>query len=217
MPTILEPPKGHAPVNSHSVTVSFRLDSALKDELADEAQKKGMSLNAYVGEYLRRCVDWLKLQQEFEHISIPKEALVAFLDKIEESDIATLAHTVLAPRMADFGNLVHGTTDINELCMSMKLSARYQYPTPVACEIRIDDGVTHIFLRHGISQKWSVFLAEGYMAYLERIQLTGSYEATDKSLKITIRQNEARNHAISWQNRRSNQKVNGGELLECTL
>jgi len=186
--TVLGPSNGPSQVNSSSVTASFRLDSALRDELADEAEKKGMSLNAYVGECLRRCVDWVRLQQEFEHVSMPKDALVAFLDRIADSEIATLAHTLLAPRMTDFANLVHGTADARGLLMSMKLSAKYQYPAPVAFEVREDDKGTHIFLRHGISQKWSIFLAEGYMTYLKRLQLTGSYEATNKSLKITIPQ-----------------------------
>ena len=187
MSVALDPPKDSSPVISPSVTVSFRLDSALKDELASEAGKKGMSLNAYVGECLRRSVDWVRLQKEFEHVSIPKEALMAFLDRIEDSEIKSLAHTLLAPRMIEFANLIHGTTDANGLYKSMKLSAKYQYPSPVPCEIRKDDLGTQIFLLHGISKKWSVFLAETYMDYLEHLQLTGSYEATNKSLKINIR------------------------------
>ena len=184
--SVLDSQREQTLVSSPTATVSFRLDSALRDELAHEAGRKGLSLNAHVGECLRRCVDWVRLEQEFEHVSIPKEALVTILDKVPDNEIAALGRMLLASRMADFANLLHGTTDVNGLYSSMKLSAKYQYPTPVACEIRKDDKSTHIFLHHGISRKWSLFLAEGYMAYLQRIRLTGSYEATNKSLKITI-------------------------------
>jgi hypothetical protein len=126
------------------------------------------------------------LQQEFEYLSLSKDVLVAFLDRIDDSEIVALARALLAPRLTDLVNLIHGKADADGLFRVAVLTAKYQYPTPITCAVREDSEGSHIFLRHGISQKWSVFLGEGYLAYLEAIQLRGSYEATDRSVKITI-------------------------------
>lgn len=55
---------------SGSVTVSFRLDSSLRDRLADEAGRRHLSLNAYVGETLQRSIEWGILQQQFEYVRV---------------------------------------------------------------------------------------------------------------------------------------------------
>jgi len=168
-----------------SVTVSFRTDSALKDGLAAEAEKRHLSLNAYVGECLQRSLEWVTLQQQLEYVSLSKEILQTLLDKIENREIAKLARKLHAPRLKDLANLTHGKADLDGLLQVLKLTAKYQYPLPVICALREDSEGSQIFLQHGISQKWSVFLGEGCLAYLESIGLKGSYEVTPNSIKLT--------------------------------
>jgi len=172
--------------DSGTVNVSFRLDSSLRDRLADEARKRHLSLNAYVGEALQRSIEWGILQAQFEYVSVSREMLEIFLHQVGDADIAATARSVLAPRFKDLATLIHGKTDLDGLLLVLQLTAKYQYPIPVTYSVREDDEGFHIFLRHGISQKWSVYLGEGCLAYLEGIQLRGSYEATDKSLTLTI-------------------------------
>jgi len=169
-----------------SVTVSFRLASSLKSRLANEARTRHRSLNAYVQETLQRSIDWDAIKQSFEDVSVSKELLEILLRQIGDADLAALARSVLVPRMKDLATLSCGKADFEGLLQVLELSAKYQYSFPATYSVHKDIDGHHIFLRHGISQKWSVYLGEACLAYLEAIHLHGSYEAMEKSLKLTI-------------------------------
>jgi len=169
-----------------SVTVSFRLDASLRSRLTNEANTRHISLNAYVQEALQRSIDWDSLKQSFEFVTVSKEMLEIFLHQIGEADIAATAHSVFAPRLRDLSALIRGRADLAGLLQVLELTAKYAYPYPVPYSMREDNDGYRIFLRHGISQKWSVYLGEGCVAYLEAIHLYGSYEALDRSLILTI-------------------------------
>ena len=171
---------------SSSVTVSFRIDSALRDGLTDEAVKKHVSLNAYVGECLQKSMEWGTLQQQFDYVSLARETLQALLDQVGDKEIATIARKLFPPRLTDITNLIHGKADLDGFLQVIELMSKYEYPIPATYALREDDEGYHIFIRHGISQKWSIFIGEGCLAYLDRIQLRGFYDATTNSLKLTI-------------------------------
>ena len=172
--------------HARSVTVSFRLDSSLRNRLANEASKRHVSLNAYVQEVLQRSTDWDSLKQPFEFVTISREMLEILLLQIGDADIAAMARSVFAPRLRDLSTLIRGKADLDGLLQVLELIAKYAYPSPVTYSVREDNGRRHIFLRHGISQKWSNYLGEGCLAYLEAIHLHGSYEAAEKSVSLTI-------------------------------
>jgi len=169
-----------------SVTVSFRLDAALRNRLTYDANAKHISLNAYVQEVLQKSIDWDALRPSFELVTVSKETLKIFLDRLTEADLAATARSVLAPRLKEQSNLMRGKTDVDGLLRALELSAKYAYPFPVTFSVHEDSDGHHILMLHGISRKWSIYLGEGCLAYLEALHFRGSYEALEKSLNLTI-------------------------------
>jgi len=173
-------------IGVNSVTVSFRLDSSLRSRLAKEASTRRLSLNAYVQETLQKSIDWDALKRPFEDVAVSKEMLEALLLQIGDADLAAIARSAFVPRLKDLATLIHGKADFDGLLQVLELTAKYQYSFPVTYLVRKEVDGHHIFLRHGISKKWSVYLGEGCLAYLEAIHIRGSYEAMEKSLNLTI-------------------------------
>lgn len=172
--------------NADSVTVSFRLDAYLRSRLANEASARNLSLNRYVQETLQKSIDWDALKQPFEGVTVSKQLLEILLLQIGDADLAAIARSAFVPRLKDLATLIHGKADLEGLLQVLEVIAKYEYSFPVSYSVRKDNDGQHIFLRHGISQKWSVYLGEGCVAYLEAIHLHGSYEAMEKSLNLTI-------------------------------
>ena len=173
-------------IETQSVTVSFRLDSSLRTSLASEASKRHLSLNAYVQEALQRSIDWDALKQPFEFVVVSRELLEILLLQIKDAEIAAAARSVFVPRVKDLATLIHGKADLDGLLQVLELTAKYGYPFPATYSVHKDKDGHHLFLRHGISQKWSVYLGEGCLAYLETIHLHGSYQAMEKSFSLTV-------------------------------
>jgi hypothetical protein len=187
---VLREVKRITPGEVGSVNVSFRINLALRNELANEAEKKNLSLNSLVGGYLQRSIVWGRVQQQFEYLSVSKDLLETLLEHLRESEIASIARRLLAPRLRDLANFIYGSTDLDGLLQVVELTAKYQYPSPATYDFREVADCLHIFIRHGVSQKWSVFLGEGYVAYLESMGMKASYDATRYCLMLTIPKRE---------------------------
>jgi len=172
--------------DADSVTVSFRLDASLRSKLANEAGARNLSLNRYVQETLQKSIDWDALKQPFDAVTVSKQLLENLLSQIGDADLAAFARSALVSRLKDLVTLTHGKADLEGLLQVLELIAKYEYSLPVSYSVRKDNDGYHIFLRHGISQKWSVYLGEGCVAYLESIHLHGSYEAGEKSLNLNV-------------------------------
>jgi hypothetical protein len=171
---------------SESVTMSFRVNQKLRSALQKEAERKHVSLNAYASDALDRSVEWVTLQDKFDFAQISSNMLAAILEEIDEDQLSSVARRIYPDRLKDLAYALHGKADLHGLRRVLELTAKYQYSSPVSYSWREDSRGSQIFLRHGISAKWSIFLGEGILSYLENIGLSGSYEWTVDSIKLTI-------------------------------
>jgi len=173
-------------LNGGSVTVTLRLSSSLRDRLAEEAKARHLSLNAYVEEALERTVEWGVFRAQFEYMTISREVLEILLQQAGDADTAKMADRLFVPRLKDLATLIHGEPDFEGLLHVLEVTAKYQYPLPVTCSIRREGEGVHVFLRHGISKKWSLYVGEACLTYLKDINVQASYEAMEKSLNLNI-------------------------------
>ena len=173
-------------VEHESVIISLRVSSRLRDALTTEATRRRGSLNAYVLDCLNRSLEWGTLLQQFEFIHISRMGLAALLEEIDNTQITAIARKISGGLLMDLANALQGKADLDGLRRVIELTAKYQYSFPLSYSWHDDAMGSHVFIRHGISRKWSTFLGEGYLAYLEGIGLQGSYEATINSVKLTI-------------------------------
>jgi hypothetical protein len=171
---------------SESVTVSFRVNPKLRSSLQKEAARKHVSLNAYASDALNRSVEWFALQEKFDFLQLSSNMLATILEEIDEQKLAAIARRIYPDRLKDLAYALHGKADLHGLRRVLELTAKYQYTSPVSYSWRENGHGSQVFLRHGISAKWSTFLGEGILSYLESIGLNGSYELTVDSIKLTI-------------------------------
>ncbi len=171
---------------SESVTMSFRVNPRLRSTLQKEAARKHVSLNAYGSDALNRSVEWFTLVEKFDFIQLSASILASILEEMDEQKLAAVARRTYPDRLRDLAYALNGKADLHALRRVLELMARYQYTLPVSYSWREDSNGSQIFLRHGISAKWSIFLGEGILSYLDNIGLNASYEWTVDSIKLTI-------------------------------
>jgi hypothetical protein len=171
---------------SESVTMSFRVNPKLRSSLQKEAARKHVSLNAYASDALNRSVEWFALQEKFDFLQLSSNMLATILEEIDEEKLAAMARRIHPDRLKDLAYALHGKADLLGLRRVLELTAKYQYASPVSYSWRENGRGSQVFLRHGISAKWSIFLGEGILSYLESVGLSGSYEWTVDSIKLTI-------------------------------
>jgi hypothetical protein len=173
--------------HTNSATVSFRISNELKDALTKGAQQQGITLNALATALFQRFVEWDGPTGTFERVTLSRQILAAFIERLSEQELAVLGRKLLAVRLRDFVRKMLGEPDLDNFRTIMDIWNRYQYSWAVAVSWHEDEEALNLFIRHGISRKWSVFLGEGYLEHLRSIGLKGSYEAEANSLNLAIR------------------------------
>jgi hypothetical protein len=169
-----------------TATISFRITRELRDSLRREAEKAGQTLNAFVISCFQKEVEWASATRGFEYAHLSRQILLAFIKGVETEEIAKLGRQLLASRLRDLASLIHGKADLNGFRQIVNLENKYQYTWDVAYSWKEENDQLRLFVRHGLSRKWSIFLGEGYLEYLRSIGINASYEALNNSLKLII-------------------------------
>jgi hypothetical protein len=171
---------------SGTVTVSLRINPSLREILEREATRRHMSLNAYASDCLGKSVEWDTMEEAFDFAHVSKTILAKLLQETADKEIAAIARQSYTPRLRDLAYAIYGEADLEGLKRVLELTAKYEYQHPITYSWHENSNSSYFFLRHGISEKWSRFLAEGYLGYLETLGIQASYETTINSLRLTI-------------------------------
>lgn len=169
-----------------TATVSFRIPSEIRNGLKDEANKKGLSVNAYVTQSLRIGLEWGPIFDHFDFVHISKQALIALLQRIDEKQLGEVAREATAPLYREIAYVIFHSVDRESLAQVMDILAKYQYSWPTSYSHFQDDLGEHFVIRHGVSRQWSIYLGESLKAYGEALGLQAKYEATSNSTIFTI-------------------------------
>ena len=140
-----------------TTTLSLRIDSELYDRLKNESNKKGISLNSLVTSTIQKHMAWDIFAQELGFMSISKRTVKQFCEQISEEKLIEIAKDSGFGIMKELILLMFGKIDFQTILDVIKIRASLHGMV----NHRIDSNEVHIItIHHGISQKFSHFLAE---------------------------------------------------------
>jgi len=170
-----------------STTRSFRVDNDLSKILDEEAERMGVSVNGLVNMILKRYAEFTRFLSKIDLVIINRELLNSLLDSYTEEEIYGLGISLgeIIPRDTI---LFWKKTLTQETVVDYieKIICRYGY-LGTYDEVNQND-LKIIVIRHRLGRKGSQFF-HGYLksALKSTLNIEGSFELTDSSVKVQIR------------------------------
>ena len=170
-----------------STTRSFRVDNDLSKILDEEAERMGVSVNGLVNMILKRYAEFTRFLSKIDLVIINREFLNSLLDCYTEEDIyglgISLGEVIPRDTILFWKKTLTQETVVDYI---EKIICRYGY-LGTYDEVNQND-LRIIVIRHRLGRKGSQFF-HGYLksALKNTLNIEGSFELTDSSVKVQIR------------------------------
>ena len=170
-----------------STTRSFRVDNDLSKILDEEAERMGVSVNGLVNMILKRYAEFTRFLSKIDLVIINRELLNSLLDCYTEEDIyglgISLGEVIPRDTILFWKKTLTQETVVDYI---EKIICRYGY-LGTYDEVNQND-LKIIVIRHRLGRKGSQFF-HGYLksALKSTLNIEGSFELTDSSVKVQIR------------------------------
>ena len=158
-------------VSKKTVTQSFRLNARIQSVLVAEAERQRVSTNTLVNQILEDYVDYERYEKRAKVLRFGPPIVDTIFNEISEEVIrkigATLGENHPREMLATMGQQSFTLEKAVEL-IEFYLSEHAGWFEP--SEIRKEQEVWTIHLRHGINRKWSLFLCAYVTAMFQTLK-----------------------------------------------
>jgi hypothetical protein len=162
-------------------SITFRLDSAMMDELQREANQKEVSLNVLVNQALKRYADWDRYESRIGMMPVPKVMLSSLIDKA----IAIAKNSGIKDIEPYINQIVKQAAEIAfsimkdsvlfmkkqyNLWVVLSVLQEYMKVSGINSDHRIEGGRKHVFvIQHELGENWSLFTKELLILIFENL------------------------------------------------
>jgi hypothetical protein len=150
-------------------SVTFRLDSAVLNEMQHEADQKEISLNVLVNQTLKRYCQWDRYENRIGMMPVPKIMLSTLIDKattiakdngIENID-STRDEIIREAAEIAFGLMKDSILFMKKqynLWVVLSVLEEYMRVSGIKSDHKIEGGGKHVFIiQHELGENWSLF------------------------------------------------------------
>jgi len=171
--------------NRQNEVASFRMDIALKNELQNECEKKGINFSTLVNQILARHVKWDSMAEKMDMITMPKTTYKAYTSKISDEDIETIARTADREGFKNYTLLNTGEFTAKSFLETLDLWLTINH---IAYEHTIRNNDDHQFVvRHNLGAKFSILLNHIVNDLVEELNCKyTNMHSTDENLTFVI-------------------------------
>ena len=185
------------PKKSRSIT--FRIDTAIIDELQREADLKEFSLNVLVNQVLRRYVEWDRYESKLSMMPVPKIMLATLIDKTMQFAFDAGVTGVDSYRDKIVKNAVEIAFSLMKdsvLFMKKKYSLwtvlavlqEYMKISGITADHTIEAGNKHVFvIQHELGENRSIFAKELLsLIFMTLAEVRADISTTPKLVKAEV-------------------------------
>jgi hypothetical protein len=153
-------------------SVTFRVDSAVIDEMQAEADNREISLNVLVNQVLKRYTEWDRYENKVGMMPVPKAMLLTIIDKSiavakEEGikDIAGYRDQIIKHAAQMAFDIMKDTVLFMKkkynLWVVLDVLEEYMKVSGIQADHRIEGSRNHVFVvQHDLGENWSLFTKE---------------------------------------------------------
>lgn len=157
---------------------SCRMDKDTYNELVNDAESKGISINSLINSIIKRHLLWDRFAEEMGLVPLTKRTLKKIFRTMDEKDIQKIAHDVGGTVPQELIYLSYDKFDFANLMKVIEISdARFG-----KVKYNIDNSTHSINILHGVSTNFSKFLAETHQALADNLSLRFNVEHIDNNM-----------------------------------
>ena len=197
MTGLAEGESASSPKKSRSIT--FRIDTAIIDELQREADLKEFSLNVLVNQVLRRYVEWDRYESKLGMMPVPKIMLATLIDKTMQLAVDAGVSGVDSYRdkvVKNAAEIAFNLMKDSVLFMKKKYSLwtvlavlqEYMKISGITSDHTIESGRKHVFvIQHELGENWSIFAKELLsLIFMTLAEVRADISTTPKLVKAEV-------------------------------
>jgi len=153
-------------------SVTFRLDSAVIDELQAEADNREISLNVLVNQVMKRYSEWDRFENKIGMMPVPKVILSSLIDKAisvaKSSGIKDIDRyrdeIIKQAALLAFGLMKDSVLFMKRqynLWVVLAVLEEYMKVSGIKADHKIEGSRKHVFIiQHELGENWSLFTKE---------------------------------------------------------
>jgi hypothetical protein len=161
-------------------SVTFRLDSAVIDELQTEANNREISLNVLVNQVLKRYEEWDRYENKIGMMPVPKMILSSLIDKAisiaKSSGIKDVDHyrdEVIKQAELAFSLMKDSVLFMKKqynLWVVLSVLEEYMKVSGIKADHKLQGSRKHVFIiQHELGENWSLFTKELLALIFEKL------------------------------------------------
>jgi hypothetical protein len=136
-------------------TVTFRLPSALIDELRREAEVEGVSLNSYASKIFSNHILWERYERKVGLLPMTEAFLKEALHQLSDEQVVNLAQELEKQK---FKNILVFMNDNPTVADFVELIRTWLNVSWMQQDIEVHKGTYTLKIQHGLGSKWSLYV-----------------------------------------------------------
>ena len=151
-----------------TVTRSMRVNEGIDDILKSEAQKRGVSVNTLLDQYLTRYVESIRFVENMMALIVSAQTLIGFLEYIEDGEVEALGLSLGLERPFEL-LLKRGVEPSYEAAKWYLTKVLGAHSGWFSSSVNVSDDKEIIHLSHPFGMKWSKFLKGYFIAFFREV------------------------------------------------
>ncbi len=136
-------------------TITFRLPSALIEELRGDAEMEGMSLNSYASRIFSNHVQWERYERKVGLLPMTEAFLKEVLSQLSDEQVVNLAQKLEKQK---FKNILAFMKDSPTVADFVELMRTWLNVSWMQQSVEVRDGDYRFKIQHGLGGKWSLYV-----------------------------------------------------------
>lgn len=160
------------------MNLSCRFDKFVYEELAKDAEKKGISLNSLVNGIAKHHISWERYADEIGFVPITKRMLGKIFKHLDEEAIKKMAKELGGTVPKELLFMTYDKMNFENLLQILEING-LRFGTVHHTE---KDGTHILNIHHGISEKFSHFLALAHKSMADDMSIKLNVTNEDKNM-----------------------------------
>ena len=181
-------PKGFESKNEPKTeNINIRINKRVLGKLRKYAKMENSSINAEIVKLLTFDVDWSIVATKSGWIPMPRNVLIAIMDKLDDKEIMGIADGIARKTLRDL--VLSMTGDYNVKGVIDVLGGRSRAAGFHYDEVERDDEI-HFVMQHNMGLKWSKYFTMFYESALRDLGCATKFTTTDNTITYAIKKSD---------------------------
>lgn len=136
-------------------TITFRLPSALIEELRRDAEVEGVSLNSYASKIFSNHILWERYERKVGLLPMTEAFLKETLHQLSDEQVVNLAQKLEKQK---FKNILAFMNDNPTVGDFVELIRTWLNVSWMQQNVEVDNGAYRLKIQHNLGNKWSIYV-----------------------------------------------------------